>query len=276
MELRPSHIVHQGAGCPIPLDAKREPVRVREAQPCGRCGDVAGVYRFGDLVADATLPLAQARESLRDGDALCVACAWCVKDLRLRCAPWIATERGVWFVPVRGLLRALLDPPEPPFVVAAPLYGAAHGGEAQGWRATWSTEPALPDGVDVLQRLQAKPCAPWAETSVSRERFMLQIDSAARIVVDVPRWRAAVEAMDALAAACRAARCGYTETRTALTDLALPAPARWHDPRALGAMTRAWRDLTAPLRPVRGSDWYRLIARDLYEIQTTKTLGDTP
>lgn len=268
MELRPTQIVWRGAGCPLPLDPARQPLRTRPAAPCGRCGDAQGVYRYADVVADATLPVALARDLLAGGDALCVACAFCVKDLRMRCSPWVATERGVWFLPTRGLLRALLDPPEPPFVVAAPLYGAAHGGEAQGWRATWSTEPELPAEVPVLQRLQAKGCAAFAETAVSRERYALQVDNAVRLTVDVPRWRVVVSAMDALCEAMRAARCGYTEQRTALTEHAIPTPARWHEPRALAALTRAWRDLTAPLRPHRTADWYRLIARDLYEIHT--------
>lgn len=270
MELRPTHILHRGAGRPVPLDAARAPVHTHAPRGCGRCGDAEGVYRFVDLVAETVLPLAMQRELLAGGDALCVACAWCLRDTRLRCAPFLATERGVWFLPVRGLLAALLDPPAPPFVAGAPLYGAAHGGEAQGWRAVWSTEPALPDGVDVLQRIQAKVCAPYCETALSRDRYALQVDGTTRILVDVPRWRAAVAAMDRVAAACRAARCGYTETRAALADLALPAPARWHEPRAHAAMTRAWRDLTAPLRPHRGADWYRLIARDLYPIGDTR------
>lgn len=268
MELRPTHIIHRGAGCPVPLDAARAPVRTHAARSCGRCGDEAGVYRFVDLVTETVLPLSQQRELLSVGDALCAACAWCLRDTRLRCAPFVAREDGVWFVPTRGLLRVLLDPPAPPFVVGAPLYGAAHGGEAQGWRAVWSTEPALPEGVDVLQRIQAKVCAPYCETALSRERFVLQVDGAARVVVDAPRWRTAVAAMDRIVAAMRDARCGYTETRAALTDGALPAPARWHEPRAFAAMTRAWRDLTTPLAPHRGADWYRLVARDLYEITT--------
>lgn len=271
MELRPSHILHRGAGCPVPLDAARAPIRTHAPRPCGKCDDAAGIYRFADLVTDATITLAQGREMLAGGDALCLACAWMLRDLRLRCAPFIATERGVWFVPVRGLLRALLDPPEPPFVVGAPMYGAAHGGEGNGWRATWSTEPVLPEGVDVLGRLQAKVCAPYCDTAISRDRYALQIDNALRVTVDRPLWARVVADLDTLTATCRAARCGYTETRTALTDLVLPTPARWHDPRAFAALTRAWRDLTAPLRPHRGAAWYRLIARDLYEIQT----GDT-
>lgn len=270
-ELRPTHIVHRGAGCPALLDAARVPLRTHDARPCGRCGDPAGVYRYGDVVSDTTLPVSLARELLAGGDALCAACAFCIKDLRLRCAPWIAREDGVWFVPTRGLLRVLLDPPEPPFVVAAPLYGAAHGGEAQGWRATWSHEPALPEGHAVLQRLQAKACAAFAETAVSRERFALQVDNAVRIAVDVPRWRVVVDAMDALTTAMRAARCGYTEQRAALTECALPPCARWHDARTHAAMTRAWRALTAPMRPHLTADWYRLIARDLYEITTGAT-----
>jgi hypothetical protein len=150
------------------------------------------------------------------------------------------------------------------------MYGAAHGGEANGWRATWSTEPALPEGIDVLGRLQAKVCAPYCDTAVSRDRFALQIDNALRVTVDRALWGA------------RRRRPRRSPRRAARLDAATPrraprsptsrlAPARERCPRPAAMTRRVARPHRPAAAPLKSAAWYRLIARDLYEIQT----GDT-
>lgn len=267
IETRATWIIYEGARRPLVLDAKREPVRTHPAKPCGRCDDPQGVYRFADVVSENFIPTSNASVMLGGVDAMCVACAFCARDLKLRCAPFFARTDGIWFLRARHLLRALIDPPEAPFVVVAPLYGAEGGGESAGWRAVWSTDPPLPAGLDILNRMQAKCTAPYAETARSRVRFKLQVDADQCVTVDVPLWRATLAALDALTEALRGARCGYTEMRGAITTLRLPAPAKWHDARALGAVARQWSALTAPLRPHLASPWFRLVTERLYEIQ---------
>lgn len=265
-ETRSTWIIYEGAGRPLVLDAKRAPIRTHDAKVCGRCGDPRGVYRFADVVSDNFIPTSNNSVLLGGVDSLCVACAFCTRDLKLRCACFVARTDGVWFLRARHLLRALVDPPEPPFVVVAPLYGAEGGGESAGWRAVWSTDPPLPSGVDVLLRMQAKCTAPYAETALSRTRFKVQVDADQCVTVDVPLWRETLAALDAITAAMRAARCGYTEMREAITLLRPPVPAKWHDARALGAIMRDWSTLTAPLRRHRGAPWLRLVTERLYEI----------
>jgi len=259
-------IIYEAAGRPTVLDAKREPMRTHAAKPCGHCDDPEGAYRFGDVVSDTFLPTTNANELLAGSDALCAACAFCLRDLKLRCAAFFATPRGVWFVRSRHLLRALLDPPEPPFVAALPLMGAEGGGESAGWRATWSTDPPLPEGHDVLTRMQAKATAIYATVAWSRDRFDLQVDGDRVVRVRGRLWRETVDAMDALVAELRAARCGYTEMRNAIERLRPPTLAKWHDARALSLTIARWPALTAKLRPHVRADWYRLVAGKLYEI----------
>lgn len=269
METRATWIIYRGAGCPVIVDAKRKPMRTHAAKRCGRCDAAAGVYRFGDVVSDNFIPTSNSSVLLGGVDALCVACAFCVRDLKLRCACFVARESGVWFVRSRHFLRALVDPPEPPFVAVAPLYGAEGGGESAGWRALWSTDPPLPDGLDILNRMQAKSTAGYAETAVSRERYKLQVDGDQCVTVDVPVWTRTLASLDTITAEMRAAHCGYTEMRDAVTRLRLPATAKWHDARALASLAVRWRSLTDPLQPHRSAPWYRLVAGRLYEINTT-------
>lgn len=267
-ETRPTWIIYEGAGRPAVRDAKRAPVRTHVAKWCGRCDDPAGVYRFGDVVSDNFIPTSNSSVLLGGVDSLCVACAFCVRDLKLRCACFIARTDGIWFVRSRHFLRALIDPPAPPFVAVAPLYGAEGGGESSGWRALWSTDPPLPAGFDVLGRMQAKSTAAYAETAVSRERYKLQVDADQCVTVDVPVWARVLAQLDTITAEMRAARCGYTEMRVAITHLRLPATAKWHDARALASLAMRWRNLTDPLRPHLSAPWYRLVAGRLYEINT--------
>ena len=278
IETRPTWIIHRGAGCPAVLDAAREPIRTHAPQRCGRCGDPAGAYRFRDVVSDNFIPTSNSSVLLGGVDSLCVACAFCARDLRLRCAPFFARESGVWFVRTRYLLPLLLDPPEPPFVAVLPLYGASGGGESAGWRALWSHEPREMHAADpavgpveVLQRMQAKCTAPYAETAMSRTRYKLQVDADKCVTVDVPTWRACAAALDALTAALDAAACGYMEKKTAASTLRPPPPKPWHDARALVAAVRAWPSLIAPLAPHVGAVWYRkLLVEHLYSFAASE------
>ena len=60
IETRATWIIYEGAGRPLVLDAKREPVRTHPAKPCGRCDDPQGVYRFADVVSDNFIPTSNA------------------------------------------------------------------------------------------------------------------------------------------------------------------------------------------------------------------------
>lgn len=184
--------------------------------------------------------------------SLCEACVWCARALKLRCAAWVAREDGVWFVARRDLLGVLLDPPEPPFVVGLPLYGADHGGEANGWRATWSNDPPLPAGVDRLTRLQAKHVAIYAATALQRTRYPLQWDDHTRVTVDVAVWRELAARLGAVASAMRAGSVGVTDARDAMRTLRAPM-------RAPMSVHRAWPTLTRGLDRYARAAWWPLL-----------------
>lgn len=286
-ETRASWILYLGAGRPVPLDADRVPIRTHAPKRCGHCDDPAGVYRFDDCVSDNFLPTTARSALFQGSDALCVACAFCVRDLKLRCCAFVARETGVWFVRRRDLLRALLDPPAPPFVAGLPLMGAGGGGEGAGWRALWSVDPAIPahwtmpgaDGkekpVAPLVRLQAKATAPYCTTARSRTRFTLQVDGDQSIVVDVPRWTETVAALDALRDPLLAAGAWFTETQKALATGAMPTPSKHLDAARFKRVATRWKELTAPLRPLYRADWFRLLLAELYPI-TPSTAPETP
>ena len=145
----------------------------------------------------------------------------------------------------RDLLANLLDPPEPPFVVAFPLYGIAHGGEAHGHRATLDgtmhTEP--------LVRLQSKHVAIYAEIAYARDRYPLQVDDAVQLTVDVVHWRAARTVALAAAKLLRDASVGVTDTRDALTTLRCPA-------RAPLTVHARWAATVRPLVADARSQWW--------------------
>lgn len=282
-ETRPTWIIYRGAGEPLVLDADRKPIRTHAPARCGHCDDPAGVYRFDDCVSDNFLPTTSKSALLQGSDALCVACAFCVRDLKLRCCAFVARETGVWFLRRRDLLRALLDPPAVPFVVGLPLMGAGGGGESAGWRALWSSDPPIPEGltmpgpdgkekpVTILARLQAKMTAPYCPVARSRSRFAFQVDGDRTITVDVALWTRTVAALDALRDALLAAGCWFTETQTALLAGTIPAPSKHLDAVRFAATVKRWNDLTAPLRPHYRAAWFKLLVTELYTI----TPGDT-
>jgi len=248
-----SHAPHEGDGTLIP---PRDPATL--APTCAMCGEHGPRWTSDDAFSDNFRPLshlAQLYPFAVEGYPLsmCAACVWCSRALRLRCAPFFARRDGVWFVPRRSLLSALLDPPEPPFVACAPLYGADHGGEAHGWRAVWPREPALPAGLDVLNRLQAKHVAAYAGVALDRMRYPLQWDDHTRVMVDVPLWRDLAARLGAMASALRAASVGVTDTRDALTTLRAPV-------RAPLAVHARWPTLTRGLSTYTRSAWWPLLA----------------
>jgi hypothetical protein len=248
-----SHAPHEGDGTPIP---PRDPATL--APSCAMCGEGGPRWTSDDAFSDNFRPLshlAQLYPHAMEGYpvSLCAACVWCSRALRLRCAPSFSRRDGVWFVPRRSLLAALLDPPEPPFVACAPLYGADHGGEAHGWRAVWPGEPALPAGLDVLTRLQSKHVAAYADIALDRMRYPLQWDDHTRVMIDVALWRDLAARLGAIAAALRGGGVGVTDTREALTKLRAPV-------RAPIAVHAKWPTLIRGLDAHARSAWWPLLA----------------
>ncbi len=248
-----SHMPHEGDGTPIP---PRDPATL--APLCAMCGEPGPRWTSEDAFSDNFRPLAHLSKLYPlavEGFpvSLCAACVWSSRALRLRCAPFFARTDGVWFVPRRYLLTALLDPPEPPFVACAPLYGADHGGEAHGWRALWPGEPPLPAGVDVLVRLQAKVVSGYADVAYERDRYPLQWDDHTRVMVDVPVWRILADRLGGIAAELRAASVNITDTREALTKLRAPV-------RAPVAVHARWATLVRGLDRYARAAWWPFLA----------------
>ncbi len=260
MELRATQIVWRGAGCPAPLDPDGVPLRRRAgglAPVCAMCAAPDPGWTSDDAMSDNFRPLTHVNQLFAHATegfpvSLCEACVWCARALKLRCAAWIAREDGVWFVARRDLLGVLLDPPEPPFVVGLPLYGADHGGEANGWRATWSNDPPLPAGVDRLTRLQAKHVAIYAAAALRRERYPLQWDDHTRVTVDVVLWRALASRLGVMAALLRGHGVGVTDVRDALRTLRAPM-------RAPLVAHRDWPALVRELAPHARAPWWPLL-----------------
>lgn len=258
--MRATRIIWQGAGCPAPLDPEGVPLRRRPsglAPVCAMCGGNDPGWISDDAMSDNFRPLTHVNQIFPHAVqgspvSLCEACVWCARALKLRCAAWFAREDGVWFVGRRDLLAHLLNPPEPPFVAGLPIYGADHGGETNGWRATWSTDPPLPRGVDRLTRLQAKHVAIYAETALSRARYPLQWDDHTRVTVDVALWRDLAARLGVLAATMRAASVGVTDARDAMRTLRAPM-------RAPMPVHRAWPELARGLDRYARAAWWPLL-----------------
>jgi hypothetical protein len=248
-----SHAPHEGDGTTIP---PRDPATL--APVCAMCGESSPRWTNEDAFSDNFRPLSHLSKLFPHAVegfpvSLCAACVWCSRALRLRCASFFARADGVWFVPRRHLLTALLDPPVPPFVACAPLYGADHGGEAHGWRALWPGEPALPEGVDVLTRLQAKHVAGYADVAHERDRYPLQWDDHTRVIVDVSLWRDLAARLDAIASALRGGGVGVTDCRESMVNLRAPA-------RAPLAVHRDWSALVRGLDRYARAAWWPFLA----------------
>lgn len=271
---RATRLIWEGAGRPQPMDYDSLPVppRAVEAAACAMCGEPGPGWLYNDLFSENFHTLANTARLFPHRTvglplAFCAACTWSARSLALRCASFFARESGVWFVARRQLLAALLDPPEPPFVAAAPLYGCDHGGEMHGWRCPWPGAPPLPSGyywplpegepgakvVAPLSRLQAKHVAVYATVATSRDRYPLQWDDTTPVMVDRPLWTALAAQLAEVAGLLRAGSVTVTDTRDALRLLRCPA-------RAPVAVHARWSALTRGLSRHARAVWWPLLA----------------
>lgn len=238
------------AGCPPVIAPDGTPVP-RDESParCARCGADGAPFDYGDVFSEAFWP-ARTINQLQGygGRRFCDACAWSVRCLPLRCAAWIAAPGGVWFLAQRDVLAALLDPPEPPFVVAWPRYGIAHGGEVHAWRAHFRGGDPIGD-AERLGRLQAKHAGIYAETAYSRDRYPLQVDDVLSLTVDRALWTRLARELDVVVRLLHAEGLGPRSIRECLTSLTPP------ERRSL-ALARDFARLTAPFRAHRRAQWW--------------------
>lgn len=257
--MTPTQIVHRAAGSPLPHDTAGEPISPAfgdKGQPCAKCGHPNGIYSRDQLVSSNFLPTKNAnRLSSFGGARYCAACVFCARTLRLRCISWFASATGFrhWVTrpqvpkaPRPDGLSALLDPPEPPFVVGLPLYGIAHGGEAH-WRRTWW--PSEPRHTEPLIRLQSKHVAIYARPAYSRDRYSVQVDDALEFVLDRDIWLRTRDAAIELMARAVADGVHVYAAWKSLKALTLPG-------RSSPALAAAWPRLTAALRPHVAAVWW--------------------
>lgn len=255
--LTAQEFVWEAAGKPVVRGPDGEPIDKADRGMCAYCGAPA-VHRLKDCLSSNFV----VAKSLRLGAAgLCEACAFCLRDLRLRCAPWFATKDGVQFCTDRkAVLAFLLDPPVPPFVAGFPRYGMDHGGMqnfafARVWHPEREEQQLCPAKYDehgklvrapqILGKLQSKHTAIFAQLASSRDRYPLQVDDVLSVMVDVVLWRR-------LAA----------QITEALRYIPGPCLAEWRAPSG-GEQWRHgilhWHDLTAPFEPYRQAAWWSLL-----------------
>lgn len=265
-----TQLIWEAAGRPEPCDTTGEliPVGRGDMERCARCGDPEGLFTHKQIVSTNFIPTRNANR-LRTfaTKKYCKACVFCSKTLRLRCVSWFATESGVLFWTTRpdqngvrpDALDVLLNPPTPPFVVGVPLYGIAHGGEAN-WRRTWW--PGEPMSDVPLTRLQSKHVAIYSRISFSRDLFPVQVDDQADFVLDRDVWLRARDAATIAIEACVADGIAPYPAKLSLLTLALPKKASLQ-------LARTWSAITSPLRPLIGAQWFPLF------IELLKTPEDT-
>jgi hypothetical protein len=217
------------------------------------CGAEHARFGFKDALSENFWTLSQTSRLFphRDPDApvaLCGACVWCAKTLALRCVSWVATERGIWWIPRSGLLAILLDPPAPPFAIACPLYGIAHGGESNGHRAIWCGV----SHADPLVKLQSKHTAIYAEVATSRDHYPLQIDDSTPVLIDRPLWSRLASELLAITTSLRDAGVGANDVRDGLTTLRAPQ-------RAPLSVLARWPAIVRPYRDFARAEWWRVL-----------------
>lgn len=288
-----SHILWRAAGCPLPIgkDAAPLPPRPEPDTRCTSCGTSPADYRVDDVLSSNFLAT-KARDRLFaiGGNRLCTACAWTAKTVALRCACFFARGAdehgpgGFWFVSFRPIAKPadwpaaapwpfrkpdamleLLNPPPAPFVAVLPKFGLDHGGESAGARALFAP---LPEGTTpsfkVLEKLQAKATAPFAEISYNRDRYHLQIDDVDGVIIDVPLWRRLRAAVLPAVDAGRAIGLGVTQIREALLTARAPAvrAPRWLPPmegvRAVQAFRAAWAPCERAIANHTSAPWFEL------------------
>lgn len=291
--VKASHILWRAAGCPLPIgkDAAPLPPRPAPSTRCTSCGATPADYRVDDVLSSNFLAT-RARDRLFavGGNRLCTACAWTAKTVALRCACFFARAEdehgpgGIWFVSFRPIARPadwpsskpwlfrkpdamveLLNPPPVPFVAVLPKFGLDHGGESAGHRALFGPVPeGAPRPLNILEKLQAKATAPFAEVSYNRDRYHLQIDDGDGVIIDVPLWRRLRSVVLPAVAAGREVGLGVTDIRTALTTARAPAvrPPRWLDPAAGMLAVRKFREAWTPceraIRDHTSAPWWEL------------------
>jgi hypothetical protein len=251
-------IIYEGAGRPDVLDPEGAPLPKDDYGVCAYCRGKA-VYRLKSCLSSNFVVC---KQMALGAAGLCEACAFCLRDLRLRCAPWIAREDGVRFCLDRwGILDFLTHPPEPPFVAGLPWFGMSKGGQknwqfARVWHPDREEQLLCPAKIDektgevlrepqVLGKLQSKHTAIFAKASVSRDCYPLAIDDTGIVEVDVALWR----------------RLGTLLTE-ALLYLPVPCLEEWKAPEGGAQWEHGiihWRALTAPLEPYREAQWWPLL-----------------
>jgi hypothetical protein len=252
--MTPQEIIYAGAGRPAILGPDGEQLREEDLGPCAFCGERARL-KVKDCISSN---YSVVKQFALGAKGLCLACGFALRDLRLRCAPWIATATGVQFCAERwGILGFLLAPPDPPFVAGLPWFGIGKGGlgnlrYARVWHPDREAQELCPAKLDdngnvarepqLLGKLQSKHTAIFAQTAVSREHYPLAIDDSFVAMVDLALWRR-------LAA----------DITEALRYLPVPCLEAWTAPQG-GANWREgilrWRELTAPLEAYRHAAWW--------------------
>lgn len=245
-----SQLIWASAGRPDPCDTLGVPLeRGSQQGRCAKCGSPEGVFSEKQIVSENFLPTRNVnRLRAYGGTSYCPACVFCAKTLRLRCIAWSASEQGFQFWRIRQSdgLSVLLDPPKPPFVVGLPLYGIAHGGEANYQRTWWPGETL---SEDVLVRLQSKHVALYARTAMSRDRYPVQVDDQSEFLLDRDLWLNVRDVAVRVMSAIIQDGVKPYPAKLALTRLEFPS-------RASLTLARSWGSLTAPLRPHIGSNWW--------------------
>ena len=282
--MRATQFIWQAAGCPLPVDTTGAPIHPpdlgRTHPHCASCGESAS-YRLDQAISDSfTTVQNNNRAWPYGGNHVCAACTWCTRTLALRCALWFARVSdehgtgGFCFVPCRPIpghpetrpdpLTSLLNPPPAPFVACLPLYGIDHGGEANAHRAVWwNTDGSLYLPADPLTRLQSKHVALFAQVSMSRERYRLQVDDCNDITVDVELWTSLRRHCDRLLLLLRSSGVGANESREALVTLQPPLGFK-HCPAT-------WRASTELLKPYHSAAWWKLFVQLLLMPELVKT-----
>jgi hypothetical protein len=263
-----THIIYAAIGRPDPHDTNGDLIKPRgSGGPCARCGE-PGNWRLRDAISDNfTTVKNSSRAWPYGGSDICAACLMACKSLRLRCAMWFARDNGIWFTPTRPLiakgasgtgraipntridaLKAILHPPEPPFVAAWPKSGVDHGGEANLHRCYVQ---GLPMPSRPLTKLQSKHVAIYARVATNKTMYPLQIDGHHDVVVDVELWSALKRASEKLFYDMIECRNGITDCRRSLVTARLP-------PRAPLSLASDWPRATRLISGVVDTIWWPL------------------
>jgi hypothetical protein len=250
-------IIYAGAGRPTVRGPDGEPLAIEPRGQCAFCGANA-VLRVSDCLSSNFVVCKRLRLGVT---GLCLACGFCLRDLRLRCAPWIATPTTVRFCVDRwGILDFLLSPPPPPFVAGVPWFGVQKGGLGnlefcRVWHPDREAQAMSPAKVDdagnvlrapqVMPKLQSKHTAIFANVANEVGRYPLAIDDGQPTVVDVELWRSLAGRV--------------TE---ALRWIPVPCLEEWTPPVYSfkwreGVMR--WKSLTAPMEPYRQAAWWKFL-----------------